>query len=66
LSTLFSQADEPVRGAYFSSEILRASPSSSEAMLIRGKVLYQIGAIQQALKHFKEALNLDPDLKEAM
>lgn len=41
--------------------LLRADPSSVEALTLRGKALYLSGDFDQALAHLKQALTLDPD-----
>ena len=46
--------------------LLRKNQSDPEALVLRGRVFYSQGDTAKALQHFKQALNYDPDFKEAI
>ncbi|KAI4140660.1 MAG: hypothetical protein L6R39_005696, partial [Caloplaca ligustica] len=46
--------------------LLRKNSKDPEALVLRGRALYAQGEIDKALQHFREALNCDPDYKDAV
>lgn len=46
--------------------LLRANNQDPDALLLRGRVFYAQGDNDQAIKHFKMTLNLDPDSTQAV
>ena len=42
---------------------LKANPDNANALLLRAKAFYQLGQVEGALNHLKEALRYDPDHK---
>lgn len=45
--------------------LLRQSAQDSDALVLRGRVLYAQGENSKAAAHFQEALRCDPDMKQA-
>ncbi|TGZ79117.1 TPR-like protein [Ascodesmis nigricans] len=45
--------------------MLRQNPQDSDALVLRGRVLYAMGDNTKAAAHFQEALRCDPDMKQA-
>lgn len=46
--------------------LLRKNSKDPEALVLRGRALYGQGDNDKALQHFREALNCDPDFKDAV
>ncbi len=46
--------------------LLRQNRSDPEALVLRGRALYAEGDNEKALSHFRQALNCDPDYKDAV
>ncbi|KAI9737717.1 MAG: hypothetical protein M1818_005721 [Claussenomyces sp. TS43310] len=46
--------------------LLRTNKSDPEALVLRGRALYAQGDNDKALQHFRQALNCDPDFKDAV
>lgn len=46
--------------------LLRANNQDPEALVLRGRALYAQGDNDKALQHFRQALNCDPDFKDAL
>lgn len=46
--------------------MLRRNKKDPEALVLRGRALYGQGENDKALQHFREALNYDPDFKDAV
>ncbi|KZF24144.1 TPR-like protein [Xylona heveae TC161] len=46
--------------------MLRANSQDPEALVLRGRALYAQGENEKALQHFRQALNCDPDFKDAV
>lgn len=46
--------------------LLRRNNKDPEALVLRGRALYGQGDNEKALQHFREALNCDPDFKDAV
>ncbi|KAF2757964.1 TPR-like protein [Pseudovirgaria hyperparasitica] len=46
--------------------LLRSNNSDPEALVLRGRVLYCQGENEKAIQHFRQALNCDPDFKDAV
>ena len=46
--------------------LLRQNNKDPEALVLRGRALYAQGDNDKALQHFREALNCDPDFKDAV
>lgn len=46
--------------------LLRKNSKDPEALVLRGRALYAQGENDKALQHFREALNCDPDFKDAV
>lgn len=46
--------------------LLRSNQNDPEALVLRGRVLYAQGENDKAIQHFRQALNCDPDFKEAV
>lgn len=46
--------------------LLRANNQDPDALLLRGRVFYAQGEHEQAVKHYKMTLNLDPDSTQAV
>lgn len=46
--------------------LLRRNSKDPEALLLRGRALYGQGENGKALQHFREAINCDPDFKDAV
>ena len=46
--------------------LLRRNNKDPDALVLRGRVLYGQGDNDKALQHFRQALNCDPDLKDAV
>ena len=46
--------------------LLRRNHKDPEALVLRGRALYGQGENEKALQHFREALNCDPDFKDAV
>ncbi|KAL9600546.1 MAG: hypothetical protein Q9219_003092 [cf. Caloplaca sp. 3 TL-2023] len=46
--------------------LLRKNSKDPEALVLRGRALYAQGENDKALQHFREALNCDPDYKDAV
>lgn len=44
--------------------ILKVEPGNIPALTLRGRAQYQLGELESALKHFREALKFDPEHKE--
>ena len=45
--------------------LLRQNSQDSEALVLRGRILYAMGDNTKAAAHFQEALRCDPDMKQA-
>lgn len=58
------RAIESVQGIAMS--LLRANNQDPEALVLRGRALYATGENPKALQHFRQALNCDPDYKDAI
>ena len=46
--------------------LLRQNNKDPEALVLRGRALYAQGENEKAVQHFREALNCDPDYKDAV
>ena len=46
--------------------LLRSNNQDPEALVLRGRALYAQGDNDKALQHFRQALNCDPDFKDAV
>lgn len=46
--------------------LLRANSQDPDALVLRGRVLYAQGENEKAIQHFRQALNCDPDFKDAV
>jgi DnaJ family protein C protein 7 len=46
--------------------LLRQNKSDPEALVLRGRALYAQGDNDKAIQHFRQALNCDPDYREAV
>lgn len=46
--------------------LLRANNADPEALVLRGRALYAQGDDEKALQHFRQALNCDPDYRDAV
>jgi DnaJ homolog subfamily C member 7 len=46
--------------------LLRANNADPDALVLRGRALYAQGDNEKALQHFRQAINCDPDFKEAI
>jgi DnaJ family protein C protein 7 len=46
--------------------LLRNNNADPEALVLRGRALYAQGDNDKAIQHFRQALNCDPDFKEAV
>lgn len=46
--------------------LLRANQSDPEALVLRGRALYAQGDNDKAISHFRQALNCDPDFRDAV
>jgi len=46
--------------------LLRINSQDPEALVLRGRVLYGQGENDKAIQHFRQALNCDPDYKDAV
>ncbi len=46
--------------------LLRSNNADPEALVIRGRALYAQGENEKAMQHFRQALNCDPDFKDAV
>lgn len=46
--------------------LLRNNNQDPDALVLRGRVLYAQGENEKAIQHFRQALNCDPDFKEAI
>ena len=46
--------------------LLRSNQQDPEALVLRGRALYSQGENDKAIKHFREALNCDPDYRYAV
>lgn len=46
--------------------LLRNNNQDPEALVLRGRILYAQGENEKAIQHFRQALNCDPDYKEAV
>lgn len=46
--------------------LLRKNNKDPEALVLRGRALYGQGDNEKALQHFRQALNCDPDFKDAV
>lgn len=46
--------------------LLRNNSKDPEALVLRGRALYAQGDNDKAIKHFREALNCDPDYRDAV
>ena len=46
--------------------LLRRNDKDPEALVLRGRVLYGQGTNDKAIQHFRQALNCDPDFKDAV
>lgn len=46
--------------------LLRKNNNDPEALVLRGRALYGQGDNEKALQHFRQALNCDPDFKDAV
>jgi DnaJ family protein C protein 7 len=46
--------------------LLRRNNNDPEALVLRGRALYGQGDNEKALQHFRQALNCDPDFKDAV
>ncbi|KEQ96206.1 hypothetical protein AUEXF2481DRAFT_64813 [Aureobasidium subglaciale EXF-2481] len=46
--------------------LLRNNSADPEALVLRGRALYAQGENDKALQHFRQALNCDPDFKDAV
>lgn len=46
--------------------LLRNNKSDPEALVLRGRALYAQGENEKAIQHFRQALNCDPDFRDAV
>ena len=46
--------------------LLRSNNQDPEALVLRGRAMYAQGDNEKALQHFRQALNCDPDFKDAV
>lgn len=46
--------------------LLRNNNQDPDALVLRGRILYAQGENEKAIQHFRQALNCDPDFKEAV
>jgi len=46
--------------------LLRNNSADPEALVLRGRALYASGENEKAITHFRQALNCDPDFKDAV
>lgn len=46
--------------------LLRSNSQDPDALVLRGRVLYAQGENEKAVQHFRQALNCDPDFKDAV
>lgn len=46
--------------------LLRTNSADPEALVLRGRVLYAQGENDKAIQHFRQALNCDPDYRDAV
>ena len=46
--------------------LLRGNAQDPEALVLRGRAMYAQGESDKALQHFRQALNCDPDFKDAI
>ena len=46
--------------------LLRSNNQDPDALVLRGRILYAQGENEKAIQHFRQALNCDPDFKEAV
>lgn len=46
--------------------LLRRNNQDPDALVLRGRALYGLGENEKAVQHFKQALNCDPDFKNAL
>lgn len=46
--------------------LLRNNSQDPEALVLRGRILYAQGENDKAVQHFRQAINCDPDFKEAV
>ncbi|POS84306.1 hypothetical protein EPUL_005218 [Erysiphe pulchra] len=46
--------------------LLRTNNADPEALVLRGRVLYAQGENEKAITHFRQALNCDPDYRDAI
>ncbi|KAF2274940.1 TPR-like protein [Westerdykella ornata] len=46
--------------------LLRSNSQDPEALVLRGRALYGQGENEKAIQHFRQALNCDPDFKDAV
>ncbi|KFX93417.1 hypothetical protein V490_04822, partial [Pseudogymnoascus sp. VKM F-3557] len=46
--------------------LLRSNKSDPEALVLRGRALYAQGDNEKAIQHFRQALNCDPDYRDAV
>ena len=46
--------------------LLRSNSQDPDALVLRGRVLYAQGENEKSIQHFRQALNYDPDLKDAV
>lgn len=46
--------------------LLRNNNQDPEALVLRGRALYAQGDNEKAIQHFRQALNCDPDFKDAV
>jgi DnaJ family protein C protein 7 len=46
--------------------LLRNNSQDPEALVLRGRVMYAQGENEKAMQHFRQALNCDPDFKDAV
>ncbi|KAK5109160.1 hypothetical protein LTR62_007245 [Meristemomyces frigidus] len=47
-------------------DLLRTNSADPEALVLRGRALYTQGENDKAIQHFRQALNCDPDFKDAV
>ena len=46
--------------------LLRSNNQDPDALVLRGRVLYAQGENEKSIQHFRQALNYDPDFKDAV
>ena len=46
--------------------LLRSNGQDPDALVLRGRILYAQGDNEKAIQHFRQALNCDPDFKDAV